>query len=237
MWPQCRKLNRGIFRTDGARSLQTLGCSGQVWGRKGAAFPTWVPVPVGPPAASPFLPCRGLPPWGVCPARTRAPPRGNGAATTAPAGTAGVETRPSQLRHRRSCRRSARGRERPLTLRWPCPQAGPASRGIRPSGPTGTSASLHCFFWVFLSNPPPPPPPPGAGRAIKRPSSRSEVPSNPVPRNQARPPSHVRLGPERLAGVSGVVQSRSLARRPRTLTVGDALPGSGHGLHSQASSF
>lgn len=106
------------------------------------------------------------------------------------------------------------GRERPLTQRWPCPQAGPASRDIRPSGPTGTSGCPHFFFWVFLSNSPPPLPPLGAGRAIKRPSSRSEVPPNPVPRNQARPPSHVRLGPERLAGASGVVRSASLVPRP-----------------------
>lgn len=140
VWPQCRKLNRGIFRTDGARPLQTLSCSGQVWGREGAACPTWVPVPAGPPAASPFLPCRGPTHRGVCPAVIRAPPRGNGAAT-APAGTAGVETGPSQLGHRRSCRRSARGREQPLTQRWPCPQAGPASRGKRPSGP-------DWHFWV-----------------------------------------------------------------------------------------
>lgn len=116
---RCREL-QGDFGTDG-RVPADRGLRGQV--SEGASRP---------PAELSPLPCRGPPPRGLCPAGTRAPPRGPGAA--APAGTAGVETRPSQRGHRRGDR-SSRGRERPLTRSWPCPLAGPASRGPRPSGP------------------------------------------------------------------------------------------------------
>lgn len=55
-------------------------------------------------------------------------PQGSGAAAAAaPAGTAGVETKSSRRGHRRDSWSSAAGRKRPLTARWPCPQAGPAS--------------------------------------------------------------------------------------------------------------
>lgn len=88
---RCREL-QGDFGTDG-RVPADRGLRGQV--SEGASRP---------PAELSPLPCRGPPPRGLCPAGTRAPPRGPGAA--APAGTAGVATRPSQRGHRRGDRSS-----------------------------------------------------------------------------------------------------------------------------------
>lgn len=153
-------------------------------------------VPAGPPAAARVIPCRGPPPRGAYPAGMYMPPRGPAAAAAAaPVGTAGVETKSSRGGHRGDSGSSAGGRKLPLTARWPCPQAGPASlahvlRGWLASLGVGASLSGSPF--------PTPSPPPGAGPAITRPRGRSEVPPTHTSSQQSAPPSHVRLGPERL---------------------------------------